>query len=212
MSSMPKSVIRAFQFRYAVLFTFFAACLGAAAPAHATVDEAKSFVEGLANQTLEILQDKDAAPKARREKFATLFKSGADLDRIGRFVLGRYAKQMKAENRLQEYQALFREYVVNIYAKRLGQYSGETFDITGANAVNDKEVLVNSNIQSDSSKFRVDWQVRNSGQGYKIVDVRIEGISMALEQREQFVSFINNNGKEVSALIDFLKGELQQPA
>ena len=211
MSFLKRSAAGAFQFRYAVLFAFVAACLGigVTTPASANVDEAKAFVEKLANDTLAILRDQEASPEVRREKFAQIFKSGADLDRIGRFVLGRYAKQMKAENRLDEYQALFREYVVNIYAARLGQYSGETFEILDASAISEREVVVESKIKSGDSDFRVNWRVLNSGQGYKIVDVQVEGIWMAIEQREQFTAFINNNNRQVSALIDFLKDEIK---
>lgn len=210
MSFLKQSALGALQFRMTLLFAFVVACLGMTSPANANVDEAKAFVDKLANQTLEILRDKDASPQDRREKFAQIFKEGADLDRIGRFVLGRYAKQMRAENRLQEYQALFREYVVNIYAARLGEYSGETFEILDASAISEKEVVVESKIKSGDSDFRVNWRVLNSGQGYKIVDVQVEGIWMAIEQREQFTSFINNNNRQVSALIDFLKQEIQQ--
>ena len=210
MSFLQRSAVSAFQFRYAVLFAFFAACLGVTTPASANVEEAKAFVEGLANQTLEVLRDEDASPEDRRREFARIFKAGADLDRIGRFVLGRYAKQMRAENRLEEYQALFREYVVNIYAARLGQYSGETFEILGASAISEKEVGVESKIKSGDADFRVNWRVLNSGQGYKVVDVQVEGIWMAIEQREQFTSVINNNNRQVSALIDFLKDEVKR--
>lgn len=196
--------------RMFVIAAFAAVSLWVAPPASANVEEAKSFVESLANQTLAILQDKEASQQDRREKFAEIFTSGADLERIGRFVLGRYAKQMRAENRLQEYQSLFREYVINIYAARLGSYSGESFEIGDAKAINEKEVVVESKIKSGDSEFRVNWRVRNNGQAYKVVDFQVEGIWMGVEQREQFTSFISNNNRQVSALIDYLKDEVRR--
>ncbi len=209
MTFVRRCAAGALHIKNAFLFATVAALISVASPAHATVDEAKAFVEDLANQTLAILQDENASPQERRQKFAKLFQEGADLERIGRFVLGRYANQMRAENRLQEYQALFREYVVNIYAARLGQYSGETFEIVGAEATSEKEAVVQSKIRSGEADFRVNWRVLNSGQGYKVVDVQVEGIWMAIEQREQFTSFINNNNRQVSALIDYLRDEVR---
>ncbi len=210
MNFLQQRAVSAVSFRYGLIVAMLAAFLGSTSSANANVEDARLFVDELANQTLEILRDGDSTPEERRNRFADLFTNGADLDRIGRFVLGRYAKQMRAENRLPEYQALFREYVVNIYAARLGQYSGETFEISGASAISDKEVVVESKIKSGDSDFRVNWRVFNSGQGYKIVDVQVEGIWMAIEQREQFTSFINNNNRQVSALIDYLKEEIQR--
>jgi phospholipid transport system substrate-binding protein len=53
--------------------------------------------------------------------------------------------------------------------------------------------------------LRVDFQVRNTGNSFKILDVRVEGVSMVLAQRDEFTAYIAKNGGRVEALIDTLR-------
>jgi len=49
--------------------------------------------------------------------------------------------------------------------------------------------------------IKVDWRVGKSGAGYKIVDVIVEGISMAVTERQEFASVIQRNNGQIEALL-----------
>ncbi len=53
--------------------------------------------------------------------------------------------------------------------------------------------------------FRVDWGLRENDGAFKIVDVKIEGISMTIAQREEFAAVITNNGNQIEALLEILR-------
>jgi phospholipid transport system substrate-binding protein len=50
-------------------------------------------------------------------------------------------------------------------------------------------------------------RVRQSGGDYRVIDVAIEGVSMAITQRDDFSATIQRNGGRLSALIEALKSK-----
>jgi phospholipid transport system substrate-binding protein len=62
--------------------------------------------------------------------------------------------------------------------------------------------------QSNGQPIAIQWEVRDSGQGLRITDVKIEGVSMVMTRRSDFNSYIQNNGGRVEPLI----GELERRA
>ena len=53
--------------------------------------------------------------------------------------------------------------------------------------------------------LKVEWEVRDNGQGPRITDIRIEGVSMLLTRRSAFNSYIRNNGGAVEPLVKELE-------
>ncbi len=51
----------------------------------------------------------------------------------------------------------------------------------------------------------VDWRVRQVGGGYKVVDILVEGVSMALTQRSDFASVIQRGGGDIEVLLEQLR-------
>lgn len=172
----------------------------------AVANDAETFVQGLADEAISILSNDAMGTDEREAGFRKLFTENADLEKIGTFVLGPYARKMRSENLMDEYQAVFKDYVVAIYAGRFSGYSGQTFDVNGS-AIKNNEAIVQSviNLTDGNEPLNVNWRLTKAGGGYKVIDVQVAGIWMAVEQRDQFTSYINNNGRDVKVLVDFLK-------
>ena len=58
--------------------------------------------------------------------------------------------------------------------------------------------------------LRVDFQVRHVGDKFKIMDVRVEGISMVLAQRDEFTTYIGNNGGKIQTLTTALRKRMEK--
>ena len=133
----------------------------------------------------------------------SLLAENLDLLRIGRFVLGQSWRGASDEQK-REYQRLFGQFVTQVYAKRLGGYSGEAFKIVKANTYGKKDALVLTEIARPSGPpLKAGWRVRNSTGGLKILDVMVEGVSMAATQRSEFGSVIKSRG--VDGLLEMLR-------
>ncbi|GGF17124.1 hypothetical protein GCM10011611_23600 [Aliidongia dinghuensis] len=178
------------------------------APARAA-DEPATFIQGLGDQTIQILQNKQMGLKEREAAFNKLFTDGFDVAYIGRFVLGRYWN-VATPAQQQEYLKLFSTYVVAVYANRFSQYSGEKFTV-GASQSNPEGASVSSQIvrPNGGPPINITWKVQKQGGNFKIVDVVAENLSMTVTQRAEFSSVIERNGGG-SAGIDALDNILKQ--
>ena len=75
----------------------------------------------------------------------------------------------------------------------------------------DSDTVVRSEIVSPGfPEVRVDWRVRRTGGAYRIVDVTVEGVSLAITQRDEFAAVIRSNGGQVEGLLSALREETSQ--
>ena len=184
----------------------------AAPTAHADshTDTSVKFINDLSNKAISTLADKSISTEARRAEFRTLFREGFAVNGIARFVAGRYWRSA-SENERTEYLELFEDVIVNTWADRFSQYSGQKFEVTGAtdatpNDSPENVALVESLFFTDpTTPVRLEWRVASKGELFKIVDVKLEGISMATTQRDEFNSVVSKNGRSLDALIDELR-------
>jgi phospholipid transport system substrate-binding protein len=59
---------------------------------------------------------------------------------------------------------------------------------------------------------QVAWRLEGGPGAYKVVDVAIEGVSMAITERQEFGSVIANNGGNVNALLAALRHRIDASA
>jgi phospholipid transport system substrate-binding protein len=100
--------------------------------------------------------------------------------------------------------------VIDVYTGRFSDYKGQKFEVTTARSIGNNDTLVSSQIipTDGGENIQVDWRVRNKGNGFKIVDVYVAGVSMGVTQRSDFSSVIQKGGGSVDVLINHLKGKV----
>lgn len=183
--------------------------LPATASRAAPAANAGAFIQTLVSQAIDLLNNKQMTAPDREQHFTTLLHENFDIPRIARFVLGRYWLTATPQER-QEFTQLFGRWVVQTYSARFSEYKGETVKVTGSRAESPTSTMVSSQLirPSGAPPAKVDWRVRNENGDYKIVDVDVEGVSMALTQRDEFASVIQRNGGTVASLNHMLEQKL----
>ena len=156
------------------------------------------------NRAAELLDNK-TDPTIRQARFRQLFHEDFDGAGIARFVLGPYWRSASGQEQ-QEFIKLFENYVVFVYTARLAHFGGQTFKIRGSRRDGDGAIVSTDVISPGStSPLRMDWRVINDSGAYKINDVIIEGVSMAVTQRSEFASVVQRNGGQVRGLIALMR-------
>ena len=182
---------------------------------HTATAESKSaagnpevFIEQLASQAIKVLSSQDGSLKEREDKFRTLLRNDFAMNDIGRFVVGTYWRRMSPEQRT-DYLDLFGEWILKTYSIRLGGYSGEQFQVLNTTPAGQHDVLVKTRIdKSAGNGFNASWRVRKIDGGYKIIDIYVEGVSMAITQRSEFESILQRQG--VDGLLGMLKDKVKK--
>ncbi|MZR31892.1 MlaC/ttg2D family ABC transporter substrate-binding protein [Sneathiella litorea] len=170
---------------------------------------ALSMVKKIGDEAIATLSNESLSDSQKQDQFEKFLDSSFDMQRIGRFVLGQYWRSA-TEAEQNEFLVVFRDYMVASYAEKIGSYTGENLDIKDATSLNDKESLVHSVIvRPNGPPIKLDWRVRRTNDGEKIVDVIIEGISMAQTHRSEFSSVISQPGVGIEGLINKLKEQIK---
>lgn len=168
-----------------------------------------AFVQHLGEQAITSLTGDDVTASVRNERFRTLLKQNFDVPAIGKTVLGRYWRAASDEER-SEYLRLFEDFLVVNYAKRFAEYSGQKFQVKSVRNGSDSLVTVQTLVKppGGGEAARLDWLVRDQAGDYKILDLKIEGISMSETHRAEFASVIQSSGGKVSSLLDALRNNV----
>ena len=163
-----------------------------------------AVVTSLGNEALKVL-GKNVDPNLRVARFRQLFSADFDVPGIARFVLGRYWR-VATPAQQQEFLKLFTDYIALAYSNRLAEYSGETLRVTGSRPAPDGELVSSQIVRANGQPpAGVEWLLTPQNGAYKISDVIVEGVSMAVTQRSEFASVIQRNGGQVEGLITALR-------
>ena len=178
----------------------------------ADLDAARAFVTRLADDAITILST--AQTRAEREAaFGALLDERANMRRIARFTLGQFGRKISKHD-FATYEALLGEFIVKVYANRLGEYSDEKV-IVGKAQAKKKNVVVASRIEFTNGRepIDIDWWLRLEKDGsLTLFDVRVLGVWMAQEQRDAFASVLKNNKGDINALLDHLRKQINSDA
>ncbi len=152
----------------------------------------------------------------KQTRFRAMFTTYFDLPAIGRFVLGRYTRTMKPEE-LTSFTPLFEDVIVYTWSRRFSEYNGQTLKVGASTPDGDDGAIVKSTIVGNAGEnFAVDWRLRKRPDGWRIVDVIVAGVSMAITYRQEYTTLIAQQGGVPGLLAQLQKqvGELKaaQPA
>ncbi len=173
-------------------------------PARAADGPAAQLIQKVSAIVIELVKAKTGAE--REAGIRQVLQEYFDLPAMARSALGTHWGQTNEQQR-QRYLKAVVDSEAHAYAERFGQYGGQTLTvdkvIPKANGVS----LVDSKLNQSNGDppVKIQWEVRNTGQGDRITDVKIEGVSMVMTRRTDFNSYIQNHGGQVDALISELE-------
>ncbi|MGE3333167.1 MAG: phospholipid-binding protein MlaC [Rhodospirillaceae bacterium] len=181
-----------------------------------TAGEPGAFVSEFAQKGIVDILAAKIANAEKQTRFRSMFTTYFDLPSIGRFVLGRYTRTMKPEE-LTSFQPLFEDVIVYTWSRRFSEYNGQTLKVGASTPDGDEGAIVKSTIVGNAGEnFAVDWRLRKRPDGWKIVDVIVAGVSMAITYRQEYTTLIAQQGGVPGLLSQLQKqvGDLKaaQPA
>jgi len=129
-----------------------------------------------------------------------------DTEYAGRQVLGRHGRKATPEQR-NEFIDAFYYFLLRSYAESVLKFRKDQVRVLPASTKqyrNQQRTAVRTQMKlDDGSTLAVDYSLRNTDEGWRIFDVRIEGVSYVQTYRSQFDAEISSRG--LDAVIERLK-------
>jgi phospholipid transport system substrate-binding protein len=163
------------------------------------------FIRILGNQGLEVIRS-GATRAWKASYFHQVLRQDFDLTNISRFVLGPYWR-VASEGQRQEFWSLLADYLVRFYGQRFAQYAGKGLGVTGSRTDRAGVIVKSQIIRPQGLPIEVDWRLGVSDGRYRISDVFVDGVSMALTQRSEFAAMIQRNGGQMAGLLATMREE-----
>tara|TARA_B100000575_G_scaffold75385_1_gene58846 strand:- start:199 stop:801 length:603 start_codon:yes stop_codon:yes gene_type:complete len=172
------------------------------------ISKSKVFLEKLGREVIEKVSNVDITDTQREVNFRKLYLASFDNYYISRFVLGRYWKTLDKSVQKQFVNS-FNNYIVATYAPKFKGWEG-TFKAVDSQIENNYYNVKMNIINKEGPKMQMMWKLYvNKNNKFKILDVNLEGVSMLVTQRAEFLSVIKNHPQGVSGLIDAMNKKTQ---
>ena len=189
------------------LFAAAVALFAPISPVHAATTPAETFVQQSVSKSFEILRDSSLTKQERASQFRALLRSTIDFKRIAMFALGSYA-QKASDKQIDDFVNAFSDYLMSMFHLDQDQTpGGQTIAVTGSTTRAADDVIVTANIGGAEANspagmpLNLAFRVRKNGAGNDmIVDILLGGVSVAVTQRDEFSSFLQQHGGNIAQL------------
>jgi phospholipid transport system substrate-binding protein len=178
--------------------------VGAAAAAlsvlPASAADPAQLIQSTATEVIEIIKKTTPGP-ARQADIQRVLQTNFDLPYMGQQALGANWNKASEAERTRFLKAA-ESAEARAYSERFGQYGGQTLTVGKVTPRGNGLFIIDSLLsQTSGQPIKLQWEVRDSGRGPRITDVKVEGVSMVMTRRSDFNSYIQSHGGSVEPLI-----------
>lgn len=177
--------------------------------AAAQTPEPEALVRKITAEVMEELRTDEALAAGDKERAVALAERAVfphvDFAEGTRFVMGRsWAKATPVQR--ERLTAEFRRLLIRTYASAFRGYGGQEMEVLPVRMhPQDTEVTVrNRFVRPGAPPVMVDYAMHKTAQGWKILDVAVEGISFLMVYRAEFAEQLRR--ADIDALIEGLAG------
>lgn len=163
----------------------------------AQVTNATEVVTRLNQALLEAMRKgKQLGYQGRYHLLAPVIRQVYDFDAIAKYVLGQHWDKLTDQQK-QAFIRKLTDYGIAAYASQFNEYSGEQFTILSEEPFRGRFRVVKSILQvPDDEDVNFVYILRRSQEGWKIMDVRYDGVSDLALKRGQFTQILDKEGFE----------------
>lgn len=178
------------------------------AQAGAGMPEAQHLIKGLTDEAVAMASNGLTAEQ-KEKRFRELLHSSFDMGEISRFVLGRFWRTA-TQSQQTEFMRLFEDLTVLTWVKRFDDYGGETIDVVNTVAEGEQGMLIETRVnRAKGQPIPVTWRVRERDGRLRVVDIVVEGVSMAITHRSEYTAAAQSSGG-IDGLLKAMRTKIAQ--
>jgi phospholipid transport system substrate-binding protein len=173
----------------------------AAAPAQAQIDnrDPGRFVQGVAQTGFGSLK---GPRSAARGQFRSILAQHFAVDAIGDRLIQRWRPRI-SQAQYAQYRAAFPNFIIGTYADRLYDYAEASLKVVRVQNQGPNAAVLTTITKPGGRPVNVIWTLTRVGPGYKIQNLTVGGVNLAIAQSADFDSYIQRNGFD--RLVQFMR-------
>ena len=162
------------------------------------------FIDENAQKMVRVLTEDSSLFETDRvlyeNKIKEIFEPMIDFRRVAASVMGKKYYLLATKEERAEFVLIFRDSLLDTYAETLAQWGDST--ITTEFPKNKEElsknVEVKQTLDTGTSKYPISYKLRKSNDGWKIVNIIINGVNLGLTFRNQFQALAVSHNENIS--------------
>jgi len=176
------------------------------ASSYAFAQKPSDLIKEVVGEASRILSSSDPV-EAKIINLNDLAENNVDIDRIAKYTLGKHRKTI-SDKELNKYFKLYKKYFLKNFSSRLIDYTNPEIVILDENIINENFTIVNTILEATSKnpELKISWRVITKNPNKPLIlDLIIEGLSLAKAQKEEFNSIIRNNDGDINILFKIME-------
>ncbi|MEO0465894.1 MAG: ABC transporter substrate-binding protein [Pseudomonadota bacterium] len=127
-----------------------------------------------------------------------------DSHAIASFALGRHKASID-DVAFDQFKSAFTGFLEQTFSDHAHRFEGATIRVTGSNDRSARDSIVTTQVSLPGvAPETVRWRVLNRDGEWKIVDVQVQGLWLAIEQRAQVAAVLDRENGRIDAAIEAL--------
>jgi len=167
------------------------------------------FIDSNAQKMVEVLTaDADLFDTNREEyedKIKIIFEPMIDFRRVSASVMGKKYYLMATPEQRSNFVNIFKDSLLDTYAETLAQWGDSTISTNFPDKLHEDGVLnieVKQTLDTGTSKYPISYKLRKSSEGWKIVNIIINGVNLGLTFRNQFQALAKSHDENIEATLE----------
>ena len=143
--------------------------------------------------------------KTYEQKIKDIFEPMIDFRRVAASVMGKKYYLLATKEQRAQFVEIFKDSLLDTYAETLAQWGDSTISTQFQDDFSYKElktVEVKQTLDTGSSKYPISYKLRKDKEGWKIINIIINGVNLGLTFRNQFQALAISNNEKIESTLD----------
>ena len=166
------------------------------------------FIDSNAQKMVQVLTENVDLFESDRElyenKIKEIFEPMIDFRRVAASVMGKKYYLMASKDERAKFVNIFKDSLLDTYAETLAQWGDSListeFPKSNLN-IEITSVEVRQTLDTGSSKYPISYKLRKSNEGWKIVNIIINGVNLGLTFRNQFQALAVSHEEDIETTL-----------
>ena len=167
------------------------------------------YIDTNAQKMVEVLTENVDLFETNREEYENkikiIFEPMIDFRRVSASVMGKKYYLMATPEQRSNFVNIFKDSLLDTYAETLAQWGDSTISTNFPDKLPEEDVLnieVKQILDTGTSKYPISYKLRKNSEGWKIVNIIINGVNLGLTFRNQFQALAKSHDENIEATLE----------